>query len=123
MTAASRPMPTAEPNITPMIDVLLVLLIIFMMAIPQMRTIDASLPQPCVGACAGGDAIVLEVMPGPSYRLNHQPVASSELLAHLSGVYRDRPEKIIQIAGHPGVSYADVVSAMDIAKSAGVRVI
>lgn len=123
MTAPSRTIANAEPNITPMIDVLLVLLIIFLMAIPQMRTIDATLPQPCIGVCAGGDEIVLEVLPGPSYRLNRQTVAASDLLPHLAGVYRGRPEKIIQIAGHPGARYSDIVAAMDLARSAGVKVI
>ena len=123
MSAASKVSMSAEPNITPMIDVLLVLLIIFLMAIPQMRTIDATLPQPCLDCGAGSATIVLEVLPGPTYRLNQTTVATSELLRHLATVYRDRPEKIIQVAGYPGVRYSDVVSAMDIAKSAGVRVI
>ena len=113
--------PTSEMNVTPMLDVLLVLLIIFMAVTIQVhRTIDANLPVPCSGRCDGPQTIVLEVLPGPEYRVNQRPVATNQLLGYLLDVYRGRPEKIIQVAGYPNVRYADVVTAMDIAKSAGV---
>jgi biopolymer transport protein ExbD len=116
--------PSAEPNVTPMIDVLLVLLIVFMVvAIRVHRAIDTQLPQPCAGMCEGSEQIVLEILPGPSYRINQRAVPTSQLFATLEGIYRLRPEKVIEIAGHPGVRYDDVVAAMDIAKSAGVRAI
>jgi biopolymer transport protein ExbD len=113
----------ATPNVTPMIDVLLVLLIVFMvMVIRVQRTVDVQLPQPAAdGASAAG--IVLEVLPGPSYRINNRPVPSSNLRAKLTELYANRPEKIIQVAGSPTVTYGDVVLAMDIARSAGVKVI
>lgn len=115
---------SAEPNVTPMIDVLLVLLIVFMVAVVQVHhTLDAQLPRPCVGACEAGEVIVLEILPGPTYQISHQPVDSASLLQQLASIYQSRAEKIIQIAGHPRVRYEDVVGAMDIAKSAGVRVI
>jgi biopolymer transport protein ExbD len=113
--------PTSELNVTPMLDVLLVLLIIFMaVSIQVHRTIDANLPVPCPGTCDGPPTIVLEVLPGPEYRVNQHAVASDQLLQYLLDIYRGRPEKIIQVAGYPTVRYADVVAAMDIAKSAGV---
>jgi Biopolymer transport protein len=115
---------SAEPNVTPMLDVLLVLLIIFLsVAIQVHHTIDAVFPQPCAGSCSGGESIVLEVRAGPEYRLNRQLILARELAERLSDVYRDRPEKVIQIAGHPGASYQDVVTAIDIAKQVGVRVV
>jgi biopolymer transport protein TolR len=116
--------PTFELNVTPMLDVLLVLLIIFMsVSIQVHRTIDVVLPVPCAGVCDGQPPIVLEVLPGPSYRVNQHAVASDQLLSYLLGIYRGRPDKIIQVAGHPAVRYDDVVHAMDIAKSAGVTAI
>jgi len=107
-----------------MIDVLLVLLIVFMMVAVQVhRSIDVQLPEPCVGACPTTTPIVLEVLPGPSYRLNQRPIARPNLLPELSATYRGRPDKGIQVAGKGGVRYDDVVHAMDVAKSAGATVI
>lgn len=114
----------SELNVTPMLDVLLVLLIIFMaMSIRLHRTVDASLPVPCASGCAGGSQIVLEVLPGPTYKINNTPVAPNALHDALVTIYAARPEKIIQIAGHPGTTYQDVIAAMDVAKGAGVRVL
>src|SRR4051812_4593775 len=115
---------SAEPNITPMIDVLLVLLIVFMVAAVRMRhTMDVQLPQPCASSCVSSDAIVLEVLPGPRYRVNKQAVAGGELATRLRVVYQGRPDKTLQVAGGAHVRYDDIIAAMDIAKSAGVRVL
>lgn len=116
--------PNAEPNVTPMIDVLLVLLIVFMMVAVQVhRSIDVQLPEPRIGASTSEPAIVLEVLPGPTYRLNQRSIAKPNLLAELTATYRGRPDKTIHVAGKPGVRYDDIVSAMDVAKSAGATVI
>jgi biopolymer transport protein ExbD len=125
MSGSARILPSAEPNVTPMIDVLLVLLIVFMVAVVRVhRTMDVQLPQPCETNCdAAGDAIVLEILPGPSYRLNRSEVKPADLRDRLTAVYADRPNKTILVAGARGVRYNDVVSAMDIAKSAGVTAI
>jgi biopolymer transport protein ExbD len=124
MNARTAHAPNAEVNVTPMLDVLLVLLIIFMaVAIQVHRTLDVQLPVPCTGKCEGQTPIVLEVLPGPEYRVNQKPVPVNELPSYLAGVYRGRPDKIIQVAGYPSVRYADIVHAMDIAKSAGVDAI
>src|SRR6476660_9560966 len=104
-------MPSAEPNVTPMIDVLLVLLIVFMLvAIRVHRTIDTQLPQTCASVCEGPEQFVLEILPGPSYRINQRAVPSLQLSATFEDIYRVRPEKVIEIAGHPGVRYNDVVA-------------
>jgi biopolymer transport protein ExbD len=116
--------PSAEPNVTPMIDVLLVLLITFMvLAACGHKTMDAALPEPCRGVCENVTSIVLEVLPGPTYRINQVAVAPGGLRERLMAIYANRPEKIIHVAGGRGVSYADVIEAMDIARSAGVRLI
>ena len=124
MTDRRVAIPVAEPNVTPMIDVLLVLLITFMTITAHRRkTMDASLSQPCAAVCESGRQIVLEVLPGPTYRINQRDVAPSALRERLTNIFARRPEKIIQVAGRRGVSYADVIDAMDLAKSAGVKVI
>jgi biopolymer transport protein TolR len=124
MIARPSTAPSAEPNVTPMIDVLLVLLIVFMMAAIQVhRTVDVQLPPSCSRGCGDGSEIVLEILPGPRYRINQRSVPSRELLAELTRIYAGRPEKIISIAGDPSVRYDEVVAAMDVAKSAGVRIL
>jgi biopolymer transport protein ExbD len=104
--------------------VLLVLLIIFMAASIRVHvTMDGQLPLACAGACEGTSSIVLEVLPGPAYRVNKTPVPVDALRERLASIYSTRPEKIIQIAGYTGATYQDVVSAMDIAKSAGIAIV
>jgi biopolymer transport protein ExbD len=126
MRATPRVTPSlaADLNITPMLDILLVLLIIFMAAVMQVRrSHDVQLPRPCAGACNDAPQIVLEVMPGPTYRVNSEVVAPHALLARLREIYRGRPSKVMQLAGDPSVTYQQVVTAMDIASQAGVLVI
>jgi biopolymer transport protein TolR len=124
MSLIARSLPQSEPNVTPMLDVLLVLLIIFMAATIQVhRTVDVHLPQPCVGVCAGGGQIVLEVLPGPSYRINQAAVPAERLHGRLIAIYENRPEKTLHVAGYRGARYEDVLTAMGIARAAGVRVI
>ncbi len=123
----SNEMPTvavSEMNVTPMLDVLLVLLIIFMAASIRVHsTMDAQHLLPCEGICETSSSIVLEVLSGPTYRINKTPVPGGALRERLASIYAARREKIIQIAGYPGATYQDVVNAMDVAKGAGVRVV
>ena len=118
---------TNEINVTPMIDVLLVLLIIFMMVIPMSRkAIDLQLPDPTPQPDQSGpppSQIVLEVLPGNVFKINSQPVASAELQKKLKEIYDPRPDKIIFVKGDPKVKYSDVIAAMDAARGAGVKVI
>src|SRR5437762_11547146 len=86
---------TNEINVTPMIDVLLVLLIIFMMVIPMSRkAIDLQLPDPTPDNTPSGpppSQIVLEVLPGNTFRINTQPVAKNDLAKRLKVIYDSGP--------------------------------
>ncbi len=117
----------SEPNLVPMIDVLLVLLIIFMMIIPMSRkAIDVQLPDPnptVPTVPVESNQIVLEVLPDGNYQINNQPVAAGGLDRRLREIYDPRPDKIIFIKGAPNLKYQEIVKAMDIARGAGVKVI
>lgn len=116
-----------DMNVTPMIDVLLVLLIIFMMIIPMSRkAIDTQLPDPTpqpASSVPNPDQIVLEVLPDGKYAINKEPVEQAELLKRLKTIYDPRPEKIIFVKGDTMVKYSSVIFAMDQARGAGVKVI
>jgi biopolymer transport protein ExbD len=118
---------TNDINVTPMIDVLLVLLIIFMMVIPMSRkAVDLQLPDPTPDDTNSGpppSQIVLEVLPGNIFKINTQPVARAELGKKIKEIYDQRPDKIIFVKGDPAVKYQDVIEAMDVARGAGVKVI
>ena len=119
----------SEPNLVPMIDVLLVLLIIFMMIIPMSRkALDVQLPDPnpqVPTVPVESNQIVLEVLPDGGYEINNQAVSGGPtgLLGRLREIYDGRPDKLIFVKGHPEVKYQDVIFAMDMARGAGVKVI
>ena len=118
---------TNEINVTPMIDVLLVLLIIFMMVVPMARkAIDIQLPDPSPAvapANAVSQQIVLEVLPNGAFAVNKEPLNKDNLVKRLKEIYDPRPDKLIFVKGDPKVPYQDVIFAMDMARQAGVKVI
>jgi biopolymer transport protein ExbD len=113
-----------EPNVTPMIDVLLVLLVIFMVMIPEQRRLHVGqLPQDEQQARAGQPSIVLEVAAGARYWINRREVASGRLADELRTIYQGRPDKTLIVRGDRAARYQEVFTAMDIARGAGVTVV
>ncbi|MGQ0766572.1 MAG: ExbD/TolR family protein [Gemmatimonadota bacterium] len=116
-----------EPNVVPMIDILLVLLIIFMIMQPRVRrAVDLQLPDPnpqVAPANAISDQIVLEVAPNDQYFVNKENVPKDRLALRLKEIYDPRPEKIMFVKGDPTVKYQSVIWAMDQARGSGVKVL
>ena len=112
--------PSAEPNVIPMIDILLVLIIIFMVNVGARRTFDLRLPQETKNVEAGDEQIVLEVLPEDRFFINTQPVPLGALDDRLRSIYAGRPTKILFVKGDPRVTYQEVMTAIDVARGAGV---
>ncbi len=112
-----------EMNVTPMLDVLLVLLIIFMAALSSRMVIDAHIPDPNAHAQSEAVPIVLEVGANGVYAINRQAVPSRELATRLKALYAERPDKRIILQGARDAKYQEIIHAMDVARGAGVVVL
>jgi biopolymer transport protein ExbD len=117
----------ADPNVVPMIDVLLVLLIIFMMQIPLNRmAMDVQVPaeeKKKQKQDKPSDQIVLELLDNGGYAINTKPVSPAALDGELHKIYDERPAKLMFVKVASNRKYQDVIQAMDIARGAGVQVI
>jgi biopolymer transport protein ExbD len=117
-----------EPNVVPMIDILLVLLIIFMMQVPlQRKAMDMQVPQAETREreeeAGESDQIVLEITADGGFAINNEPVTRGGLDAKLHQIFDERPAKLMFIKPARNRKYEELIGVMDIARGAGVQVI
>jgi biopolymer transport protein ExbD len=123
-TAGSGGSVRSEINVTPLIDILLVLLIVFMVIQQEMqRGLSVQLPAAEPTSSGAPESFVLSVRPGPEYELNRQPLSRQHLQRDLAAVFQLRSRRVLMIQADERARYSDVVRAIDASTGAGVQVI
>ena len=116
----------AEPNVTPMIDVMLVLLIIFMLVVPAINSGFQAIPPQGTNLKPHPEEErdqVLGIDADGQYFLNKKPIPNAQLGQLLKGIYANREEdKLLYVKAHKDLEYGKVLDALDIAAHNDVRV-
>jgi biopolymer transport protein ExbD len=125
MSLGSSTHEKAEMNVTPMIDVLLVLIIIFMVITPTVpRGLDTLVPQPSKpddGPAAPSHDIVISVRAGHSILLNSESIDVATLQTRLATLFKNRSSKVVFVRGDKTLEFHEIAEVIDVAKGAGVE--
>jgi len=125
MAVGSGKGPKSDINMTPMIDVLLVLIIIFMVITPLTpHGLEALVPQPPPPNAKPNEAdlrtVVIVIDKDHSLKINQDPVTLANLGPRLEEIFKTRAERVVFVKGDPDLEFAAVAQAIDIAHGAGI---
>ncbi|MDX2168855.1 MAG: protein TolR [Deltaproteobacteria bacterium] len=113
----------SQINVTPLVDVMLVLLVIFMVTAPIMHQgVDVNLPKVQAGGLSGEEVqLVVTVAAGGATYLNDASMAPSELATKLQAILRERPDRNVYLRADEAVPYGDVMRVIGALREAGVQ--
>src|ERR1044071_2911505 len=116
--------PKADINMTPMIDVLLVLIIIFMVITPLTpKGLEALVPQPAPPnqkSEADQRTVVIDIAKDKSMKINTESTDENKLGPRLEEIFKTRAERVVFVKGDPDLEFKEVAKAIDIAHGAGI---
>jgi len=117
--------PKADINMTPMIDVLLVLIIIFMVITPLVpKGLEALVPQPPPPNAQPNQSelrtVVISINADHSILINTEPTSEENLGKRLEDIFKTRAERVVFVKGDPSIEFSWVAKAIDAAHGAGI---
>jgi biopolymer transport protein TolR len=125
MDVGNKQGPRGDINVTPLIDIVLVLLIIFMVLVPSMlkhltatipKKADESTPQP-----PGESPIMVEYTANRELSLSGEPIAPDQLAMKLADRLRSDSQKVVFFKADDDAPYGEVIHLMDVARGSGAR--